>query len=364
MHSDKLGLAPASSSPDSDHSAEQPPTETLPADPPAKRPRRTLTRKPKVPAATQLALDVASPEAKFETTIASTETTTKATSDVAAAPTPVAVASVAIAETGTITQSEQSTPIAEAAEPIAVAACETAPVATDTVPPSSVVAAASESLPATTPTQVELPFAITHRVHPVALGRKREALQQLLTGLHDAPPVLLYTRTKHGADKIARFLERCGINAAAIHGDKSHGARQRAITGFKAGEVKVLVVTDIAARLLDVTGLPLVLSYDLPHVADDYVQRVLRCGGEGATGLSLVLITQEEAPQFRSVRDLLAQPLEVVPLAGFEALEPFDPERDPPARTDAEGGDGDAATSAAATASAAPQAGESRREGR
>lgn len=351
MHSDKLGLAPASSSSDSDLPADPAPAEVA-ATAPAKRPRRTLTRKPKGAVATQLALDVDA--IAGAPAVAPAEAEPPAALVESADPGP-AVAPPAAGPVDTT----DSAPPAALADAIPAPA-ESAPEVAGSGPADAAPLTAEPPVASAPPARIELPASICHRVHPVALGRKREALQHLLGGVGDTP-VLLFTRTKHGADKIARFLERCGINAAAIHGDKSHGARQRAINGFKAGEVKVLVVTDIAARLLDVTGLPLVLSYDLPHVAEDYVQRVLRCGGEGVPGLSLVLITQEEAPQFRGVRDLLAQPLEVLALAGFEAAEPFDPERDPPVRADAEAGE----TETRAAAPAAPQqVGEARREGR
>jgi ATP-dependent RNA helicase RhlE len=177
--------------------------------------------------------------------------------------------------------------------------------------------------------------AIAHRIHAVALGRKRDALQHLLAQRPEQP-TLIYTRTKHGADKIARVLERSGVKAAAIHGDKSQGARSRALAGFKSGELKALVITDIAARLLDAENLPLIISYDLPHITEDYTQRVSRTGSEQTAGLAITLITQEESPQFRAVRDQLRYPLELVPLPGFEAAEPFDPERDPVPKPGAE----------------------------
>lgn len=355
MHSDKLGLSPASLSPESETAAAEAltPPEAGAAEAPVKRPRRTLTRKPK-----------ASAPAEAEA---------PAASDTAVAP-----AAAMAAEPAAVgpPAADLSPPVAvETTAALAAPAAAAQPEAVAAPPPASAPVAEVIATPAALPAQpveaqsapaASLPAAlafVAHRVYPVALGRKREALQQLLAGTGETP-ILLYTRTKHGADKIARFLERCGIKSAAIHGDKSHGARQRAIGGFKSGELKVLVVTDIAARLLDVDCLPLVLSYDLPHVADDYVQRVLRCGSAEAPGQSLVLITQEEAPQFRGVRDLLPQPLELVVLPGFEAAEPFDPARDPPVRADGEAGDGEAAPQAAPVAAAQPQAGDTRREGR
>lgn len=194
-----------------------------------------------------------------------------------------------------------------------------------------------KSTPATGPSAESTAVAalMIHRVHPIALGRKREALrlvlEQILAAVANSR-VLVYTRTKHGADKIARFLERCGIKAAAIHGDKSQGARARALGGFQSGEVSVLVVTDIAARVLTLEPMPLIINYDLPYVAEDYLQRVGRALHQDGSGVSLSLITQEESPQFRAVRDLLPIPMQILVLEGFEAAEPFDPERDPPPR--------------------------------
>jgi hypothetical protein len=177
--------------------------------------------------------------------------------------------------------------------------------------------------------------AVAHRIHPVALGRKREVLQHLLTQTV-GQPTLVFTRTKHGADKIARFLERCGLKAAAIHGDKSQGARNRALAGFQNGELSALVITDIAARVVDLQGLPTVINYDLPYVAEDYLQRIARTGGSAAApGLAISIITQEESQQFRAVRDLINAPIELTTLEGFEAAEPFDPERDPPPKPEA-----------------------------
>lgn len=214
--------------------------------------------------------------------------------------------------------------------------------ATSTEAPVTIAAPASDSAAA--------PGTIVHRMHPVALGRKRDALQQLLQQTPQQP-TLVYTRTKHGADKIARFLERCGIKAAAIHGDKSQGARARALAGFKSGELGALVITDIAARLLDVHGLPRVLNYDLPHIAEDYPQRTCRTGSSEAAGLAISIITQEESPQFRAVRDLIGCPIELIPLAGFEAAEAFDPERDPIVKPN---GDNDGAPAPAPLAATAP----------
>lgn len=252
-------------------------------------------------------------------------------------------------------------PSSEAPAPTAAAettASETiAATPTPTLTPTAASADAADAASSPAPTPATGPSAeasavaalMTHRVHPIALGRKREALrlvlEQVLAGVANSR-VLVYTRTKHGADKIARFLERCGMKAAAIHGDKSQGARARALGGFQSGEMSVLVVTDIAARVLTLEPMPLIINYDLPYVAEDYLQRVGRALQQDGSGVSLSLITQEESPQLRAVRDLLPAPMQIVALDGFEAAEPFDPERDPPPRPEVSreaSGDADAA---------------------
>lgn len=231
-----------------------------------------------------------------------------------------------------------------AAEPVAPVTAESvAPVAA--APLVEALAAAPEAAAA------ELPplLPVIHRVHPVALGRKREVLQHLL-GLEPERQTLVYTRTKHGADKITRSLERAGFKAAAVHGDKSQGARNRALSGFKSGDIKVLVITDIAARLVDLTELPIVLSYDLPHVAEDYVARISRLRAEGS---ALTLITQEESPQFRAVRARVGDALMLETVPGFEPPEAFDPERDPPAKPVPEAADAAVATPESGVAASA-----------
>src|SRR5687768_10300358 len=124
---------------------------------------------------------------------------------------------------------------------------------------------------------------VTHRVHPVDAARKRDLLLHLLQ--NDARQTLVFGRTKHGADKLATMLERAGLRAAAIHGNKSQNQRTRALKDFKSGKVAVLVATDIAARGLDIDQLPMVINYDLPMVAEDYVHRIGRTGRAGAEGL-------------------------------------------------------------------------------
>jgi ATP-dependent RNA helicase RhlE len=157
---------------------------------------------------------------------------------------------------------------------------------------------------------------ITHRVHPVDAGRKRELLLHLLA--QDARiQTLVFARTKHGADKLAHFLEKSGIRSAAIHGNKSQGQRQRALNDFKAGKVPVLVATDIAARGIDIDQLPKVINFDLPMVAEDYIHRIGRTGRNGSQGEAVSLVDQEQAKWLRQIVRLLKQDMEIRDVPGF-----------------------------------------------
>ena len=162
---------------------------------------------------------------------------------------------------------------------------------------------------------------VSHRVHPVELARKRELLQHLLAD--DSRQTLVFSRTKHGADKLARVLDQSGLAAAAIHGNKSQNQRTRALGDFKSGKVQVLVATDIAARGLDIDQLPMVINFDLPMVAEDYVHRIGRTGRAGAEGLAISLVSHEEEGLLRDIRRLLKQDIAIEPVAGFEPAVPL-----------------------------------------
>ncbi|TAN00690.1 MAG: DEAD/DEAH box helicase [Rhodanobacteraceae bacterium] len=160
---------------------------------------------------------------------------------------------------------------------------------------------------------------VSHRVHPVDADKKRDLLLHLLAA-DSRRQTLVFARTKHGSDKLAKYLGQHGFRVAAIHGNKSQGQRTRALAEFKAGKVTVLVATDIAARGLDIAQLPAVVNYDLPMVAQDYVHRIGRTGRAGAEGLALSLVSREEEGLLRDIRRLLKQDLAIEPIEGFEPV--------------------------------------------
>src|SRR5262249_36667245 len=155
------------------------------------------------------------------------------------------------------------------------------------------------------------------RLHPVAADRKRELLAHLVK-TNDWRQVLVFTRTKHGANRLAQQLERGGIEADAIHGNKSQGARTRALKSFKDNELRVLVATDIAARGLDIEALPHVVNYDLPHVPEDYVHRIGRTGRAGAGGEAVSLVSDEARPLLAAIQRLGNRKVESRTVQGFE----------------------------------------------
>ena len=158
---------------------------------------------------------------------------------------------------------------------------------------------------------------VNQKIYWVDADRKSALLAELVhRGKWEQ--VLVFTRTKHGANKLAQKLERAHLTAAAIHGNKSQAARTRALASFKQGEVRILVATDIASRGLDIDGLPHVVNFELPHVADDYIHRIGRTGRAGATGEATSLVCAAEKQQLRDIEKLLGQRLPGVELAGFE----------------------------------------------
>jgi ATP-dependent RNA helicase RhlE len=153
--------------------------------------------------------------------------------------------------------------------------------------------------------------------HPVDAGRKRELLAHLVKS-NDWHQVLVFVKTKHGANRLAEQLRRAGVEADAIHGNKSQNARTRALAEFKEGSMRVLVATDIAARGLDIEALPHVVNYDLPHVAEDYVHRIGRTGRAGSEGEAISLVSHEDRPLMAAIERLMNRKVESRTVAGFE----------------------------------------------
>ncbi|WKZ34030.1 MAG: DEAD/DEAH box helicase [Thermodesulfobacteriota bacterium] len=158
--------------------------------------------------------------------------------------------------------------------------------------------------------------AVSQVVHPVGQTRKRELLSHLVKsgGWRQA---LVFTRTKHGANRLSEQLLKDGISSTAIHGNKSQSARTRALAEFKKGSVKVLVATDIAARGLDIESLPHVVNYDLPNVPEDYIHRIGRTGRAGAGGTALSLVSPEEREHLTNIQRLLGRKIQVEEVPGF-----------------------------------------------
>jgi ATP-dependent RNA helicase RhlE len=158
---------------------------------------------------------------------------------------------------------------------------------------------------------------VSQTIYPVDSKNKRKLLSFLIRS-HKMSQVLVFSRTKHGANRISKELEEEGIKATAIHGNKSQGARTKALADFKRGSVKVLVATDIAARGLDIDQLPYVINFDLPNVPEDYVHRIGRTGRAGNQGIALSLVCIDEHKLLEDIEKLLKSNLEKVLVPGFE----------------------------------------------
>ncbi|MEZ2419716.1 DEAD/DEAH box helicase [Luteibacter sp. RCC_6_2] len=163
---------------------------------------------------------------------------------------------------------------------------------------------------------------VTHVVHPVDAAAKRDLLLHILSQ-DSRRQTLVFGRTKHGADKLVRHLEQSGVKAAAIHGNKSQNARTRALSDFKSGRVTVLVATDIAARGIDIDQLPVVINFDLPMVAEDYVHRIGRTGRAGAEGQAISLVSHDESGLLRDIGRLLKTDLSISNVPGYEPSTPL-----------------------------------------
>lgn len=159
--------------------------------------------------------------------------------------------------------------------------------------------------------------AIEQVVHPVDKSRKRELLSYLI-GSKNWQQVLVFSRTKHGANRLTSQLITDGINAAAIHGNKSQGARTRALADFKSGGVQVLVATDIAARGLDIDQLPHVVNFDLPNIPEDYVHRIGRTGRAGREGEAVSLVCVDELHMLKDIEKLIRREIPKQVIDGYE----------------------------------------------
>jgi ATP-dependent RNA helicase RhlE len=158
---------------------------------------------------------------------------------------------------------------------------------------------------------------VSQSVHMVEHGDKQRLLAHLIHS-RDWHQVLVFTRTKHGANRLSEQLSRDGITSAAIHGNKSQTARTRALQEFKSKKLRVLVATDIAARGLDIERLPHVINYELPQVPEDYVHRIGRTGRAGSNGAALSLVATEEHKLFEDIQKLLKQRIPITTVEGFE----------------------------------------------
>jgi ATP-dependent RNA helicase RhlE len=158
---------------------------------------------------------------------------------------------------------------------------------------------------------------VKHYVYPVPRDRKSALLADLLKA-EGTESVLVFTRTKHGADRVVRHLEREGIHAAAMHADKTQPQRMRALEDFRAGRVRVLVATDIAQRGLDISGITHVVNYDVPQQAEDYVHRIGRTGRAAADGDAFTFMAPDEIAMVRTIERVIGQEIPRISVPGFD----------------------------------------------
>ncbi len=157
---------------------------------------------------------------------------------------------------------------------------------------------------------------ITQTIHPVGRGKKKALLAHIINE-HNWSQVLVFTRTKFGANNVAEFLTKNGIEAMALHGNKSQAARTQALAGFKSGDIRALVATDIAARGIDIDDLPHVVNYEIPNVSEDYVHRIGRTGRAGVDGAAVNLVCMDEEGFMQDIERFTKQKIEVVMVEGF-----------------------------------------------
>ncbi len=157
---------------------------------------------------------------------------------------------------------------------------------------------------------------ISQVIHPVGRGKKKQVLLHIIQE-HDWSQVLVFTRTKFGANNVAEFLTKNGVQAMALHGNKSQSARTQALAGFKSGDVRALVATDIAARGIDIDELPHVVNYEIPNVSEDYVHRIGRTGRAGASGQAVSLVCMDEEGFMMDIERFTRQTIPVQVIEGF-----------------------------------------------
>ncbi|MBE9181039.1 DEAD/DEAH box helicase [Oculatella sp. LEGE 06141] len=172
---------------------------------------------------------------------------------------------------------------------------------------------------------------VTQIMHPVDRDRKQELLAYMIS-FHNWRQVLVFTRTKHGANRLAEKLTKDGLKTAAIHGNKTQAARTRALNDFKQGKVRVLVATDVASRGLDIDHLPYVVNFDLPNVPEDYVHRIGRTGRAGNEGKAVSLVCRDEYPLLKSIERLLNRTIAETVISGYEPTASLQSDVEPPNR--------------------------------
>jgi ATP-dependent RNA helicase RhlE len=159
---------------------------------------------------------------------------------------------------------------------------------------------------------------IEQTIHPVGRGKKKALLAHIINE-RNWSQVLVFTRTKFGANNVAEYLEKNGITAMALHGNKSQSARTQALSGFKSGEIRALVATDIAARGIDIDELPHVVNYEIPNISEDYVHRIGRTGRAGKSGQAISFVCLDEEGFMADIERFTKQTIEKVVVPGFEA---------------------------------------------
>lgn len=159
---------------------------------------------------------------------------------------------------------------------------------------------------------------VRHYVYPVPKHRKAELLTHLLQATKPEDSILVFTRTKHGADKVVRHLEEQGYSADALHADKTQAQREQALARFKAGQTRLLVATDIAQRGLDISGISHVVNYDVPQQAEDYVHRIGRTGRAAKEGDAFTFMCADEIGMVRTIERVIGQEIPRISVAGYD----------------------------------------------